>query len=168
MTYLLLISMLSIASFFSIIIVLFKTRQRLKSVTEQTKLCEYKSIILFGVAINTCLPILSTIIALNCGVEWEWFGGMAMLCVFPALIVGIIPAVLVRKHMLKYKPKYKVWFTRCPWPSGNSHLINPKLDFVVRIFVFLLMYSCIYVFVSGFLPILLMYCGIDVNGIMLR
>ncbi|MCL1945120.1 MAG: hypothetical protein FWF56_04870 [Firmicutes bacterium] len=156
----------AISIFYNTMFVLVKTRKRLKSVTEDTKYREYASIFIIGFIVNLVLLVTSTSIALDYGIEWEWFGGTAMLAVYPTIPISIIPINLVRKPIIKYKPKF-IFFSK--WGTYNpSHFINAKLDIKILISVLFLVYVNLYTIVSSFLPILLMYCGIDVNGIMLR
>ncbi|MCL1945438.1 MAG: hypothetical protein FWF56_06535 [Firmicutes bacterium] len=106
MMQLILVSIVAIISlFYNTVFVHIKTRKRLKSVTEQTKFREYWDIFIIGLIANIVLLILSLSIALGYGVEWEWFGGTAMLSVFPTLVISPIPIILVRKPMFKYKIK---------------------------------------------------------------
>ncbi|MCL1945121.1 MAG: hypothetical protein FWF56_04875 [Firmicutes bacterium] len=169
MIQLILVSIIVVISlFYNTVFVHIKTRKRLKYVTEDTRFYEYKNIYIIGFVVNASLLILSASIVLCYGVEWEWFGGTAMLSVFPTFIIGAIIQLLVMKHMFKYKPKFKFWECKYGIPPNYNYLKNLKLTKKIGFCAFFTIYIYIYTIVSSFLPILLMYCGIDVNGIMLR
>jgi len=121
-----------------------------------------------GFCVDILLALVSIIIAISCNIEFDWFIGIAILLPIPNLLIYAISVHMpIVRPFFKYFPKFK-WFSKSHGYYNNEHLLNPKLCFKIAILDYILIYFYLYILVGSFLPILLLYCGIDVNGIMLR